>query len=218
MTWSNTGVNKVDLGIDSPRDRSSIFCTSGWLGCTRPGLLTESSVAPGATGTFGWPISVPNRNGSFSEYVTPVAEGITWMNSTGLNYSANIKASYSWQLLSQYSSTDLTNLTPGQQATVGITARNTGTATWFPTGNFPVRLGASHPNDRQSAFANSSWLNAARPTGVKEASVAPGQVGTFEFTYTAPATRGTYYEYFNIVVEGIVWTKDIGLNFYSVVR
>jgi hypothetical protein len=226
ITWTNTGANPIDLGTEGPQDRSSQFATSGWIGSSRPARLIESSVAPGATGTFEFPIQVPNVGGPFFERFGLVAEGITWMNDLQLSYYINVNHSYSWSLATEYAYTNsskttpvsLSTLSPGQTVFIGFTATNTGSSTWYNSGPFAVDLGTIRPTDRNSAFVSSGWVGANRPTRLKEASVAPGAAGTFEFNYTAPTQTGTYLEYFAPVAEGNTHFNDIGLNFYSVVR
>lgn len=76
-----------------------------------------------------------------------------------------------------------------------------------------MHLGTSSPNDRSSLFYDNSWLNSVRPAGMVESAVAPGEVGTFNFTLHAPAQTGTYNEYFNLVADGVSWLNDLGLFF-----
>lgn len=226
VAWTNSGSNPVRLGTSSPQDRSSRYATGAWIGPNRPVTLKEASVAPGATGTFEFPIQVPNGSGTFDEHFDLLVEGLQWMPDIGLMYHTVEQNGYSWSLVSQYAYTDssktagadLSNLSKGQTVFIGFTARNTGTATWYNTGTYPLDLGTSNPRDRNSAFVAAEWLGANRPARLKEASVAPGQIGTFEFNYTAPQTAGTYREYFDPVAEGITWLNDIGLNFYTVVH
>lgn len=99
---------------------------------------------------------------------------------------------------------------PGGRVYVRVTARNSGNQTWSQTN---VRLGTSRSNDRSSQFADTGWLSATRPGRLLETSVGPGQTGTFEFSMKAPTTTGTYYEYFNVLVEGREWLNDPGLFF-----
>lgn len=48
---------------------------------------------------------------------------------------------------------------------------------------------------------------------LEQASVAPGQIGTFRFDIQASPAPGTYNEYFNLVAEGRTWFNDIGQYF-----
>ncbi len=98
---------------------------------------------------------------------------------------------------------------PGQTAYLSVTARNVGYDTWQQS---VVHLGTSHPEDRDSVFTNDSWLSPTR-IAMQQSSVIPGADATFEFSITAPLTTGTYYEYFNLVADGITWMDDPGLYF-----
>jgi uncharacterized protein (TIGR03382 family) len=86
-----------------------------------------------------------------------------------------------------------------------IELKNSGTETWDTN----TRIGTTEPRDRVSAFADSTWVNASRPSQVT-GTVAPG--GTFKLTFDlkAPATPGTYKEYFGVLEEGVAWFGDSG--------
>jgi len=229
-TWSNTGNNPVDVGTVRPTDRASLFYDSTWLGYGRPARMKEASVAPGQTGTFEFWMTAPSRaSGNFNEYFDLVIEGKTWLPDFGFNYAASvISPNYAWQLTSQYAFSDATkatgiglnNLSPGQTAYIGFTAKNVGNITWYNTGNNPLDVGTTNPTDRSSAFCSAGlgWLGCNRPTRMKEASVAPGQTATFEFLIKAPATPGTYREYFSPVAEGAAWLPYIGFNYLITVH
>lgn len=137
-----------------------------------------------------------------------------WFGST-LNKNA-----YAWSFVEQkaYLKPDMTqaftktslNLKPGQKVYLRIKARNKGYKTWDQSF---IRLGTSGPQDRQSKFFDESWDESTRPTSLLETSVAPGDIGTFEFAITAPDTLGSYKEYFNVVAEAREWMYDIGQHY-----
>ena len=111
----------------------------------------------------------------------------------------------------------MNNLTPGQRIFVGFTAKNTGNITWKNNGPNALMAGTASPFDRASRFATgSSWLTGTRPVLMKEASVAPGQVGTFEYWLSVPAsgTTGVYNERFDIIANDLLWFNDTGLSYY----
>lgn len=224
MPWNKSGSNPVHLGTSHNLDRNSIFYDPSWLGTNRPAALVENQVLPGQVGTFEFWFTASNRPGTYSEYFTPVVEGITWMNDGGMNFYSSIPTPvYAWQLVSQYAYTDqtkstgkgTTNLTPGERVYVGFTARNTGNVTWKNNGAWPVNVGMTHPVDRLSHYFDGTWLGQNRPARLIESSVAPGQVGTFEFWMKAPSNQsGISLEYFSLVAEGAAWFTDPQLNFY----
>ncbi|ROP30453.1 NBR1-Ig-like domain-containing protein [Couchioplanes caeruleus] len=110
------------------------------------------------------------------------------------------------------SAADLTHARPGQQFTVTVTVRNTGTATWTSTGGNPVRLGTYRPADHAGVLRASGWPSATRAATLTPASVAPGGTGTFRFPIVAPAATGSVTEHFNLVAEGASWFTDAGLS------
>jgi hypothetical protein len=101
------------------------------------------------------------------------------------------------------------SLAPGGKAYIRVKARNMGYQTWTQS---VVRLGATRPQDRCSAFADGTWLSCGR-IAMQESSVAPGETATFDFTLTAPSQVGSYQECFNVVAEGITWLNDQGVCF-----
>ena len=161
---------------------------------------------------------------------TPHFHGNQNFDSIFQSWFGSIYDVYSWSPVSQYAFTDsskttgvdLTNLLVGQKVFVGFQARNTGDTAWTNTGSSPVDAGTTSPQDRNSAFCDTadspSWMGCSRPAAMQEASVAPGQTGTFEFWYKAPAQAGTYNEHFSLVAEGIKWMNDNGLYFHTVVK
>ena len=181
------------------------------------GLPTSLSVHmnTGATAALYW--YTPHICGNYSFFNTFTS----WFGSTQ-------SPDYSWQLLSQYAYTDstktteigLNNLSPGQTAYIGFSAKNTGNITWYNSGYFPMDVGTANQYDRISTFCSDGlgWLGCNRPARMKEVSVAPGQTATFEFTIKAPQTPGTYREYFNPVAEGRTWLPYIGFNYLIVVN
>ena len=84
VTWSNSGNTPFRLGV--PNNASSPFCNGTWIGtaCNRAAVLTQSSVAPGQTGTFEFSITTPASPINTRLYLIPVMDGVTWMNDIGL--------------------------------------------------------------------------------------------------------------------------------------
>ena len=227
-TWKKGVVGQqMNLGTMDPRDRGSWFCDpTTWLStdCNRPATTTESTVAPGQTGTFGfWAIAPPA--GTYNEYFNLVMDGSSWSaNDPGLYWTFKVNpVSPTWKPVQQSMYTDSsmttaqdpTNLLPNHRYYLLIKAQNTGNVTWQKgVANRQMNLGTSHPQDRASAFCDSSWTNTTcnRPATAAESTVAPGQTGTFGFWITTPSTTGTYNEYFNLVMDGTGWApNDPGL-------
>ncbi|MDQ5972176.1 MAG: hypothetical protein QG553_335 [Patescibacteria group bacterium] len=106
--------------------------------------------------------------------------------------------------------TNTPTVAPNGKIYLRVKARNMGISTWDQSF---LHLGVSRPMDVPSTFAEAGWVSNTRAARLVEASVSPGQIGTFEFAMQAPATKGTYNQYFNLVAEGRSWLNDLGLYF-----
>ena len=231
LTWRQGEQPAVRLGTSNPIDRRSPFCDSSWLNlnCDRVANHQEAVVEPGEVATFEFWVKAPtNTSGVFNEYYRLVADGYRWMEDIGLYWTYHVHAQiYQWQPISQAAFTDNTKtvpsnlvLTPGQEAYLTLRAINTGNMTWTSSAVPQIRLSTSSPMDRRSLFCTSSWLNldCNRLANLKEASVPPGSIGTFEFLIKAPATSGTYNEYYSLSADGLRWLNDPGLYWTIVVN
>ncbi|MFI5240692.1 MAG: hypothetical protein ACHQUB_03215 [Candidatus Saccharimonadia bacterium] len=214
VAWTNSGSFPVKLAPVAPEYRQSAFYDSSWPSPTRTALLTESSVAPGQNGTFSFKVNVPPIGGLVQERFSLVAEGYAWFNDPGMYFTINITNGYQWQIVSQIYSDGTPNIGAGQSENLTVVAKNTGTATWHNTGAFLVKLATDNPHDRTSLFATPAWPAPTRASTMTEASVVPGQNGTFTFPITAPTKTGIYLEYLNLVDEGYTWFNDPGMYFY----
>jgi hypothetical protein len=95
------------------------------------------------------------------------------------------------------------------QKQVTLQFKNTGTATWSRTSpRFFLKTAA--PDDRNSSFQGDDWVTGQHAALLNEASVAPGQTGSFTFNVNGSgATPGKYfYEGFRLVVEGVTELKS----------
>ncbi len=92
-------------------------------------------------------------------------------------------------------------LEPGEQFTVSITMKNTGSTTWSETNSY--RLGSQNPQD------NNTW-----GTGriVLPNDVDPGEQVTFTHTFTAPSVNGLYGFRWMMVQDGVEWFGDTTTN------
>lgn len=208
----------VRLGTSRGGDRLSQLYDGTWPGATRAANLVESTVSPGQVGHFEFWVTVPSTAYGSREYFNLLAEGTTWMNDIGAHWVVH-QPSYSWQYQSSSVYTNSSKTTPVDSYTqtlapntryyFTLSAKNTGNVAWNQS-NF--RLGTAHPGDRTSQIYDSSWLGATRPAALQEATVAPGQTGTFEFWITTPNSTVNLKEYFNPLVEGVIWLNDIGAH------
>ena len=82
---------------------------------------------------------------------------------------APVTYAWAWQAQDYYTDSskrtklDLNDMQPGQSAWIVLTAKNTGNATWYRSGQYPMMLGTSHPIDRSSKLVTSGWVSNNRP-------------------------------------------------------
>ena len=137
---------------------------------------------------------------------TPSVMGMTisgFISPLGLTASSSYAAAYVSQSFPLASSA--LTMTAGQTIPSYIELKNAGSAAW----DSATHLGTTQPRDRASVFADGTWLAANRPAAVS-GTVPVG--GTYKFTFNlhAPSTPGTYFEYFNLVQDGVAWFSDPG--------
>src|SRR5262249_42090245 len=92
----------------------------------------------------------------------------------------------------------------GTSATVQVTMRNTGSATWTNTGTNAFKLGSQNPQDNQT------WGLSRVPLPV--AAVPPGAEVTFVFDIQAPIKAGTYNLQWKMLQEFVEWFGDLTTN------
>ena len=104
-------------------------------------------------------------------------------------------------------------LAPGASTTLSVKFQNTGSATWQK--GVPGQQANLGLNGDTLTFANlgmnDGWLSANRLATTTEATVAPGQTGTFTFNVRAPLTPGTYRLPLRPVIDGVTWMEDQGV-------
>lgn len=75
-TWQKNGVNKLMLGADKARDHYNKLLV---IPSTRLAGLIEDQVKPGESANFAFQIRIPEQEGTYREYFTPVVEAVQWM-------------------------------------------------------------------------------------------------------------------------------------------
>ena len=104
-------------------------------------------------------------------------------------------------------------LAPGTSTTLTVKFTNNGTATWLKgIDGKQANLGLNGDTLTFAALGmNDGWLSANRLATTAEATVAPGQTGTFTFNVRAPASPGTYRLPLRPVIDGLTWMEDSGV-------
>jgi len=229
-TWSQGGTGHIVLGTANPSDHASAFQGSDWLSSNRAAYLNETSVAPGATGTFTFKIKNPaGYTGDWHEYFRLVAEGVADFGGfSGLPVVTR-------QMSSEYAGeSPYPQLFPGQTTTSYLSYKNTGNVSWYddtsigtaPAGSAPMRLATSHPINRPSGFGGTWGGDQNRASGAFAAVyqsdgstlapdqhvAQPGQIVKFNFEVSIGANLapGVYREYFQPIMEGLSTMNDPG--------
>jgi sugar lactone lactonase YvrE len=128
---------------------------------------------------------------------------------------------YAWSLVS--ATAPPATMHPGAKVTLAVTVRNEGTATWQAEGPNPVRLGATSPRERVSAFASQdpTWLQDGRRVRMTTPVARPGEVASFAFTFTAPEADSypaPFDEHFAPVAGDAAWMDATTVRFTTTVR
>ncbi len=211
QSWSDSNF-PVRLATFAPTNHASALYDSTWVNATQLATVSPSVVMPNEIGTFTFVANIPNRDGAYYERFNLVSQGVAWFPDPEFSIQLNIsKSTYKWQMVSQSSTTGFSML-PGATSQFTLVAKNTGNTTWSKTTN-PVRLATWAPSYRTSPFDAGDWVSAVRAATLSEASVAPGQNGTFVFNVRAPNQPGFYVERFNLVAEGAAWFEDPWMEF-----
>ena len=92
ITFMNTGGqtwNKGTLGQEARLgvnldDQMWAGLSVNWPYTTRPAVQTETSVAPGASGSFTFQVKAPLQPGLYAIHLRPVIDGVTWMEDEGV--------------------------------------------------------------------------------------------------------------------------------------
>jgi len=213
---------QVQIGTWGPQDRTSAVCDSTWIRCSRAATHNEATVAPGEIATFEFWAKTPTTPGTYGEAFNLVADGLTWMQHSGtyIQFKSTMPT-YTWQPQGQTIYTDNTKqvslgwnakVTPKQRVYAVVKVKNTGNVTWYKTDHWPqVQIGTWYPQDRTSAVCDSTWIRCSRAATHNEATVAPGEIATFEFWMQTPDSTGVKGEAFNLVADGLTWMNPAGL-------
>ena len=205
-TWYNSGNNFVALNVDGPAGRQSVFCHTFWTAHYRPAKMAQGGVGAGETARFRFAVTAPEQPGVYQEKFHLVAEDLLWI--PGGNFTINISVLEPppvWQAELQSVSFEEILITPGGAFTFEANFINTGTATWYNSGDNFLALNVTGPPGRQSPFRHDFWPSYYRPNKMTTAEVKPGESGQFRFAMRAPDLPGFYLEEFNLVAENLIW-------------
>lgn len=123
-----------------------------------------------------------------------------------LSYTAYSDSAYTSQL-------SRASVKPNDSIYIKVSIKNTGNQVWY--NQSATRLGTQQPKDRDSVFADQSWITPHRTASMEDTVVPPGSSTSFKFKITAPEVMGYYPEYFGLVIENERWFKEsFGIPIY----
>ena len=152
-------------------------------------IALAAPVEPGAAVTLTLPITAPAVSGPYAFQWQMIEEATGYFGAVTPNVVVTVAPAIDG---ADFVSQNVpAAMTVGQSYPVSVVMTNTGTTTWL-AGSY--RLGSQNPTN------NGNWgLTAASLAGP----VAPGGVGSFNFTVTPPAGPGTYNFQWQMVRDGV---------------
>lgn len=225
----------LKLGTTEPQDREDSLFHNPILWPANNRVARYAGVEVGYNGdaTINTSFKAPSEVGIYTEKFGLVLESVKWLDISPITVQITVidedeelpKPPSTGGLPEVYSAkwvrqSPYLQLKLGQTGELWVEFKNTGTLTWYGFGDNPVRLGTSHPLDRNSIFSTGNWLSKNRvalvtnpnATGLGAQVVEPGEIGRFTFAVETSVTRAkTYREYFRPVVEYKQWLPDYGV-------
>lgn len=223
QTWSKAE-NSVRIGTKN--NYTSPLCHSSWISCNRPAGMQENIVEPGEIATFNFQIATPYAvNGTvFNEEYELLIENQFWFDGPLIEeaYKMNTPRT-TWSIVTLRSFTNPTkqinlptnNMSIGQKRWVELRVRNLSGSVWNRSGNGPIRLATNSPRNSSSKVCDITWLSCNRPARMKESTVQPGEIATFEFWIWGKENMNILENYI-LVSEGKYWLGNAGLYFHYV--
>ncbi|HWB38945.1 MAG TPA: hypothetical protein VG604_01770 [Candidatus Saccharimonadales bacterium] len=214
-TWSSATTNLQVVNGDA-----SALKDSSWISNTVLAPLNQTSVAPGATGSFTVTYDAPITDKVYSFSVAPAISGST-IGATNTQVNVTVPKPV-YQATFHSESNGAPTIAQNTASPAFFEFKNTGNVAWLDdtsitAGVHPVHLAATNPINRASKFG-AAFAKTDRPDfnfsavyesdGVTLAAnqhrVEVGQIAKFSFVLTAPQTlaTGTYREYFQPILEG----------------
>ncbi len=195
VVFKNNGTKPWVTGGSNPH-RLGTFNEPWNLWATIRDELQSSPINPSENATFNFDCIAPSTPGTYNFQWKMVQELVEWFGEPTVNkvitvtpISAN---NASFVRMSYPSKVD-----PGQDFSVFMTFKNTGSSTWTLGGSTPFKLGSQNPANNNTWGVNRIVLPVS--------SVAPNASVTFHFTVKAPTTSGTYNFQWKMLQESCNW-------------
>jgi hypothetical protein len=221
--FKNTGsttLTKSDTSLKVTSGTASELQASTWANSTTPALLDQTSVAPGATGSFT--VLLKSSKQDDARYNFDVAPHVN-SSAIGLNtVDTTVTVPHPVFLARFKGQSGYPTLKRGQSASAYFILQNKGNTPWYDTTSVPantkrVSLAATNQINRISSF-NAEFATPNRPAvdfaAVYESDgatlapnqhiVQPNQIAKMAFTLKAPSNAAyrSYREWFQPIAEG----------------
>jgi hypothetical protein len=157
-------------------------------------LDPSDSIGSSQSKTYTFTMTAPGAAGSYVTDWRMLREGVAWFGGT-LSKTVTVTGEGAAPYAAEFVSDDIpTNMSGGQQYTVHVTFRNTGSNVWTASSGY--KLGS--PGDSDPFAYPRVSLDSVD-------SVGPGQSKTYTFTMTAPGAAGSYVTDWRMLREGVAW-------------
>src|SRR3989339_629712 len=175
ITWYKDGEYPFRLGTDDPKDHPSIFDSQK---NNRLGIIQQDKVAPGEIAKIVINYTAPSQPGSYKELLTPVIDGISWLDHQGIVLEAMIQGN---KYAAEITDTDKNNeFTPSEKRQVWVKIKNTGNAKLYKTGPNKVKISVLK---KKNIIVSPATL---------DKDIKPGEEAYLKFYITAPKPEGDY--------------------------
>ncbi|MDO8682444.1 MAG: NBR1-Ig-like domain-containing protein, partial [Armatimonadota bacterium] len=189
-TWTNAGGYKLGGYGDSDP-----------FAGTRHEVDSAASVASFETYTFTFPFTAPSTPGTYHTDWQMVHESVRWFGEIKPYKDIVVSTAGGADNAQYISDTIPSTMAKGQQYTVSITMKNTGTTTWGKTAGW--RLGAVGDSDHFAGTRQNALVD-----------VLPNSTVTYTFVMTAPDIIGYYTTDWRMIHAGVDW---LGQEFKKIV-
>lgn len=206
-TWKRKGAGYVSFYTAEKNYRKSIFEAPNWFDATHAALLKETTVKPGATGTFKLVLKAPSKVGTYKESFGLVSEEVTWILGGDLKLTIDVKKpetiakekiqakASGLRALVLLRSEKTVIAEGGEQIVFKVGVKNTGTESW---------------TKREVRSENSLGIASVSDTPSKQlalntaGAVEPGSIDFLSFVFTVPPTKGTYTMKYQFAANNVV--------------
>lgn len=226
-TWNRESSDYVSLySVEGSRERNNPFAPkTGWLSRSHAVKMQESQVRPGETATFFFSILAPAAPGVYQEVFALAAENTAWISGGSLTIPISVPMTGEFMATGPVSNTDYpiaivpSKQTPtgayagtfllrsgqdiatkgGDQSTITLGFKNTGTATWNSRSirftSVTAGAGGGIPSLRDQSWNDGT--EAISLLGVTK----PGEIAFVSFTIRVPSQKGTYQATFQLQAD-----------------